>query len=75
MNKFIEYRREFHKYAENSWHEIRTSARVAEILEEMGYSCLMGLDAVDYDTIGFELVDEEGRKADMERADFKILFR
>jgi len=68
MNKFIEYRREFHKYAENSWHEIRTSARVAEILEEMGYSCLMGLDAVDYDTIGFELVDEEGRKADMERA-------
>lgn len=68
MDKFINYRREFHKYAENSWHEIRTSARVAEILEEMGYECLMGLNAIDYDTIGFELLSEEERKKDMERA-------
>ena len=34
MNKLSEYRREFHKYPENGWHEFRTSARVAEILAD-----------------------------------------
>ena len=32
MNEFVQYRREFHKYPENGWSEIRTSARIAEIL-------------------------------------------
>lgn len=69
MNKFIEYRREFHKYPENGWREIRTSARIAEILTEMGYDCLMGPDAVNTDTIvKFVKPDEEERKANMERA-------
>ena len=31
MSKYAEYRREFHKYPENGWREIRTSARIAEI--------------------------------------------
>ena len=51
MNQFIEYRREFHKYPENGWREIRTSARVAEILTAMGYTCLMGPDVVNVDSI------------------------
>lgn len=51
MNKFVEYRREFHKFAENGWREIRTSARVAEILTDLGYNCLMGPEVVDVDTI------------------------
>ena len=51
MNQFIEYRREFHKYPENGWREIRTSARVAEILTAMGYTCLMGPDVATVDSI------------------------
>ena len=51
MNQFIEYRREFHKYPENGWREIRTSARVAEILTAMGYTCLMGPDVANVDSI------------------------
>jgi len=34
MNDIIKYRREFHKYAESSWNEIRTSARVAEFWKD-----------------------------------------
>ena len=49
MSKFTEYRREFHKYPENGWREIRTSARIAEILTDMGYTCLMGPDVVNVD--------------------------
>ncbi|MCI8281414.1 MAG: M20 family metallo-hydrolase [Lachnospiraceae bacterium] len=51
MNKFVEYRREFHKYPEYGWREIRTSARVAEILTSMGYECLMGPDVVNTDSV------------------------
>ena len=51
MNQFIEYRREFHRYPEYGWREIRTSARVAEILTGMGYTCLMGPDVVNTDTV------------------------
>ena len=52
MNEFVQYRREFHKYPENGWSEIRTSARIAEILTGMGYRCLMGPDAVNIDSVG-----------------------
>ncbi len=68
MNQFIEYRREFHHYPEIGWREMRTSARIAEILEGMGYQCLMGADVVNVDTIDFEMLSEEEKKAEMERA-------
>lgn len=68
MNKFIEYRREFHRYPELGWREIRTSARVAEILEEMGYTCLMGTDVIDVNTLSFEKLSEEEKKGEMVRA-------
>lgn len=68
MNKFIEYRREFHHYPEIGWREIRISARVAEILEGMGYRCLMGKDVLNLDTIAFEMLTEEERQAEMNRA-------
>ena len=51
MNQFVAYRREFHKFPENGWREIRTSARIAEILTEMGYECIMGSDAVNVASI------------------------
>ena len=68
MNQFVEYRREFHHYPEIGWREIRTSARIAEILEEMGYKCLMGTDVINVDTVGFEMLSDEDKKAEMERA-------
>ena len=68
MNKFIEYRREFHHYAELGWREIRTSARIAEILENMGYTALMSTDVVNEASITFEMLSDEEKKAEMERA-------
>ncbi|QHI72921.1 amidohydrolase [Aminipila terrae] len=69
MNKIVEYRREFHKYPEYGWHEFRTSARVAEILTELGYDVLMGPDVVNIDSIGEpeQLTPEQTNEA-MERA-------
>lgn len=68
MNRFIEYRREFHHYPEIGWRELRTSARIAEILEAMGYSCLMGKDVVNEETISFEMLTDEEKEAEKERA-------
>lgn len=68
MNKFIEYRREFHHYPEIGWRELRTSARIAEILEDMGYTCLMGKDVLNEDTISFEMLTDEEKQVEKERA-------
>lgn len=68
MNQFIEYRREFHHYPEKGWREIRTSARIAEILENMGYSCLMGDEVVKIETIGLETLSPEEMRTEMDRA-------
>lgn len=68
MNKFIEYRREFHHYAELGWREIRTSARVAEILEAIGYSCLMGTDVINEASLTFEMLSDEEKEAEKKRA-------
>ena len=51
MDAITQNRREFHKFAETSWNEIRTSARIAEILETAGVqTILMGRDAVNVET-------------------------
>ena len=69
MNKLSEYRREFHKYPENGWHEFRTSARVAEILTGMGYEVAMGPDVIEPASVGEpERLTQEQVKAEMERA-------
>ncbi len=69
MNKFVEYRREFHKYPENGWREIRTSARIAEILTGMGYQCLMGPDVVHEESIvKFVRPSDEEKAEQMKRA-------
>lgn len=50
--KIIGYRREFHKYPETSWKEFRTTARIAEILNSLGYKKIkMGLEVVDSNII------------------------
>lgn len=65
----IDFRRELHQYAEQSWHEVRTSARIAEELSKMGYEPLVGDDAVCPDIISSMVrPTEEERKSDMLRA-------
>lgn len=65
----IEFRRELHKYAEQSWHEVRTSARIAEELARMGYEPMVGKEAVDFDVITDIIRPTETERAeDMARA-------
>lgn len=45
--KIIDYRRDFHKYAEVKWTEFRTSSKVAERLLELGIEVQMGLNIVE----------------------------
>ncbi|EMH4160979.1 M20 family metallo-hydrolase [Pluralibacter gergoviae] len=44
------WRREFHLYAESGWQEFRTAARVAGILDALGYSLATGREVVDADS-------------------------
>jgi aminobenzoyl-glutamate utilization protein A len=41
------WRRDFHHFAESGWVEFRTAAKVAEILDSLGYELAMGRDVVD----------------------------
>ncbi|KAA0511796.1 M20 family metallo-hydrolase [Enterobacter vonholyi] len=41
------WRRDFHHFAESGWVEFRTAAKVAEILDSLGYALAMGRDVVD----------------------------
>ncbi len=69
MNKYVKIRRELHKYPECGWHEYRTSARIAEILENMGHEILMGADVVNESSIGKpEKLSLEDIKKEEERA-------
>ena len=38
------WRRDFHKYAETGWFEVRTASKVARYLTELGYDVLVGRD-------------------------------
>jgi len=40
----IKWRRDFHKYAETGWFEMRTSSRIARYLTDLGYEVLTGED-------------------------------
>lgn len=69
MNQIVAYRREFHKYPENGWREFRTSARVAEILTDMGYTVAMGPDVIEPESVGTpERLSEAQTQAEMDRA-------
>lgn len=45
--RLIDYRRDFHKYAETKWAEFRTTSKVAERLLELGMEVKLGLDIVE----------------------------
>ena len=44
------WRRDFHRYAESGWQEFRTAAKVADILDGLGYELAVGRDVVDADS-------------------------
>jgi len=65
--KIINYRRDFHKYAEVGWTEYRTSSIVAKTLEDLGYEVKIGKDVVkSEDRMG--LPEEEDLKNHWQRA-------
>ncbi len=45
-DQLINYRRDFHKYAESGWTEFRTTSKIAEKLQGLGYKVYLGLDVV-----------------------------
>ena len=69
MNQLVQYRREFHYFPDIGWREFRTSARIAEILTEMGYDVVMGPELIDEKSIGEpERLDANTVRAEMNRA-------
>ncbi len=40
--EMISFRRDFHKYAETGWHEMRTASLIARRLTQLGYEVLVG---------------------------------
>ena len=60
-------RRDFHKYAETAWYEMRTSAIIAKTLTELGYEVLTG-SQVCLDEARIGLPDKEELRAHEELA-------
>ncbi|MFA9422420.1 MAG: amidohydrolase [Sedimentibacter sp.] len=49
--KTIDQRRDFHKYAESGWFEMRTSSIIAGKLADMGYKVITGPDVCEADAM------------------------
>ena len=65
IQKMIERRRDFHRYPETGWTEFRTTAKVAEIMDRLGYTLRFGGDFMRPETIMGRVIDVE---AQMRRA-------
>jgi len=49
QEELVAQRRDFHKYAESGWFEMRTSSIIARKLTDLGYEVLVGEDVCDRD--------------------------
>lgn len=65
--ELVAIRRDFHKYAESGWFEMRTTSIIARKLTEMGYEILLGEDVCDRDS-RMGVADEATLEAQYERA-------
>ncbi|NCB17945.1 MAG: M20/M25/M40 family metallo-hydrolase, partial [Synergistales bacterium] len=63
LRKYTALRRELHSHAETGWTEFWTTARIAGILDSLGYDVLVGRDVLDLDSV-------MGRPSDQEIAFF-----
>jgi len=57
--KLVELRREFHAHAETGWTEFWTTARIAGILESLGYKVLAGREMLDLESVMGRPSEEE----------------
>ena len=65
QDKRVNLRRELHSHAETGWTEFWTTARIAGILDAMGYEVSVGKDVLDMDSImGRPSEDEIGKYID-----------
>lgn len=75
--KLINYRRDFHKYAEVKWTEFRTSSIVAERLLELGIEVQLGLDifekGVQFNFPPDETIQKEKQRAINQGANKEII--
>jgi aminobenzoyl-glutamate utilization protein A len=65
--RLIDLRREFHAHAETGWTEFWTTARIAGILEKLGYEVLAGKEILDIDSVmgrpAEEVIEKNIRRA------------
>ena len=59
-NKIIDYRRDFHRYAETGWTEFRTSSLVARRLSDLGYEVMTGAAPLSMNPFGMIISQNEG---------------
>ena len=50
QQQMTEWRRDFHRYPETGWMEMRTSALIANELKKIGYEVLTGRSVCDANT-------------------------
>ncbi len=76
-NKLINYRRDFHKYAETGWLELRTASIIARRLTDLGYEVLVGEDVCQSDSrMGLpdkDVLDKNYVRAKEQGADLEFL--
>lgn len=65
--KMIHYRRDFHKYPESGWTEFRTSAKIAQLLGELGYTIKLGENIIARESM-MGIPDQKELKNHMDRA-------
>ena len=65
--QMVAQRRDFHKYAETGWFEMRTSSIIARKLTELGYEILLGEDVCDRQS-RMGVADQAALDAQYERA-------
>lgn len=45
--KLISFRRDFHKYPESRWKEFRTSAKIAKVIDKLGFQIKLGREVIE----------------------------
>ncbi|MFA5473870.1 MAG: peptidase M20, partial [Aminobacteriaceae bacterium] len=67
LKKLVELRREFHAHAETGWTEFWTTAKIAGILDSLGYKVLAGREMLNLESV-MGRPSEEEIKVHIERA-------
>ena len=67
-DEIVKIRRDFHTFPEPGWREFRTSAKIAEMLEENGIKFFMGKDAVNPEFVMGYPEDQNYIRKEMDRA-------